>query len=141
MELRKLMTDRIASVPPELPLIDAARQMRGHDVGALPVQGSNGELLGIVTDRDITVRAVANGMDPKTVPVSEVMTREVQTCSANRDVEEAARLMGRRQIRRLVVVDENDAPVGIVSLGDLALQVPTTKLPASVLKSISKPAQ
>lgn len=141
MELKKLMSDGIAMVPPEARLIDVARQMREQDVGALPVRGAGGELLGIVTDRDIAVRAVADGLDPRSVAVAEVMTRDVQTCSVNREIEDAARLMQKRQIRRLVVVDANEAPIGIVSLGDLALQVRGTKLPADVLKSVSKPAQ
>jgi CBS domain-containing protein len=141
MELRKLMSEGIAMVPPEAPLVDAARRMREQDVGALPVRGRNGELLGIVTDRDIAVRAVADGLDPKSVPVAQVMTRDVQTCSVNREVEDAARLMQKRQVRRLVVVDANETPIGIVSLADLALQVRGTKLPADVLKSVSKPAQ
>ncbi|MCC6213079.1 MAG: CBS domain-containing protein, partial [Burkholderiales bacterium] len=109
------------------------------DVGALPVQEPEGELVGIVTDRDIAVRAVAEGMDPNGSTVSQIMTPQVQTCSANRDIADAARLMETRRIRRLVVVDASGAPVGMISLGDLALHAPGAKLPVSALKGVSKP--
>ena len=93
--------------------------MQELDVGALPV--CDGErLLGMLTDRDITVRGIADGLNPDEACVSDIMTPEVEYCIADQDAEDAKRLMGARQLRRLPVVDRDMRLVGIVSLGDLA---------------------
>lgn len=118
MEVREVMTADVVSIPPELTLQDAASIMKTLDVAALPV--SDGErLIGVITDRDITLRAIAEGLDPRTTDVGDVMTAEVVCCHEDDEVQRAARLMQREQLRRLPVVDAGGRLVGIVSLGDV----------------------
>jgi CBS domain-containing protein len=116
-----IMSTGVRTIQPQESLRRAAQCMRELDVGALPV--SDGErLLGMLTDRDITVRAIADGLNPDQACVSDIMSPEVQTCTADQDAEDAKRLMGARQLRRLPVVDKAGRLVGIVSLGDLAVR-------------------
>jgi CBS domain-containing protein len=118
VEVREVMTPDVVSIPPELTLQDAASIMKTLDVGSLPV--SDGErLIGVITDRDITVRAIAEGRDPRTTDVADVMSAEVVCCHEDDEVQRAARLMQREQLRRLLVVDAGGRLVGVVSLGDL----------------------
>jgi CBS domain-containing protein len=95
----------------------------------------------MVTDRDITVRATAEGLDPEKVQVREVMTPEVVACRDSDDVQDAARTMQLAQLRRLVVVDQNGRLVGIVSLGDIALQAGDDKLTGETLEGVSEPGE
>ena len=107
------------------------------DIGVLPV--ANGQaMVGIVSDRDITIRGVARGMDPGRTAVREIMTKDVFTCQASVDVQEACKLMEEKQVRRLVVVDGRDTPVGVVSLGDIALHL-RREQSGDVLKKVSEP--
>ncbi|HSO06943.1 MAG TPA: CBS domain-containing protein [Pelomicrobium sp.] len=138
MQLKEVMTKGVKTINGDAVVLDAAKQMRDADIGALPVL-IDGSLSGMVTDRDITVRAIADGLDPKKVPVRDIMTREVFTCSAGADVSEAVELMEDMQVRRVVVTDTNNHPVGIVSLGDLALHVRDERVPAEALREVSKP--
>jgi CBS domain-containing protein len=98
-------------------------------------------LAGVVTDRDITVRAVAEGRDPTTCPVGEVMTPDVVYCFEEQDVKDAADSMAARQIRRLLVLNRDKRLVGIVSLGDLAVEAGDRKQAGQVLEKVSEPAQ
>jgi CBS domain-containing protein len=139
MLLRDVMTRQIQEIPPEATLQDAAERMKSLDIGALPVC-KNDKLIGILTDRDIAIRAVAAGRDPKKTRVSDAMTPEVCFCFDDDDVEEAAKLMERRQIRRLVVMDHNKHAVGIVSLGDLATRTRDDQLTGEVLERVSEPS-
>lgn len=114
-----IMTPEVAVIQPQETLKAAARRMKELDVGALPV--CDGErLLGMLTDRDVTIRGVADGLNPDEACVSDVMSPEVEFCTTEQDSEDVMRLMGERQIRRLPVVDADRRLVGIVSLGDLA---------------------
>ncbi len=115
-----VMTTDVEIVRPEETLRDAARAMADLDVGSLPVCDGR-KLIGMITDRDITVRAVAEGKSVDT-PVSEVMTDDVVWCSESDDVEDVLEQMGDSQIRRIPVVDADRNLVGIVALGDLALE-------------------
>jgi CBS domain-containing protein len=108
------------------------------DVGSLPVCDGQ-RLLGMVTDRDLTIRMMAEGRDPVSTPVSEAMTPDVRYCFADQDVKEAAQLMQREQIRRLPVVDREKHLVGIVSLGDLAV-AGDDRLSGDTLQDISQPS-
>ena len=120
-KIADIMSTDVKTVQPQESLRRAAQYMQELDVGALPV--CDGErLLGMLTDRDITVRGIADGMDPDHACVSDIMTAEVDYVMADQDVEDAKRLMGERQIRRLPVVDAARRLVGIVSLADLALR-------------------
>ncbi len=119
--IAEIMSTDVRSIQPQESLRRAAQWMRELDVGALPV--CDGErLLGMLTDRDITVRAVADGLSPDQACVSDIMSPEVFVCSADQDAEAAERLMGEQQLRRLPVVDADQRLVGIVALGDLAVR-------------------
>lgn len=136
MKLSQVMTGGIETVAPHASLAEAAAKMASRDIGSLPVSAGK-RIVGIITDRDITVRAVACGLDPNATQVEQVMTREVLSCPAESDVQAAIALMEERQVRRLVVTD-GDAPVGIVSLGDLALCLRENQS-GEVLKKVSEP--
>ena len=123
MRLSKIMTGSIQTVAPGASLAEAARKMASQDIGSLPVCSDPRKVLGIITDRDITVRAVARGLDPNQTKVQDVMTREVLSCRADSDLEDACELMEQKQVRRVVVTDGENAPIGIVSLGDIALRL------------------
>jgi CBS domain-containing protein len=120
MNVREIMTSDIATASPDNTLAFVATMMRDENVGAVPiVDGSR--LRGIVTDRDIVVRAIANGKDPALTKVVEVLTEEVEGVEVDADVTDAADLMASRQIRRLPVVEDSQL-VGMVSLGDIAIK-------------------
>jgi CBS domain-containing protein len=121
--------------------MEAARKMKKLDVGPLPVCGENDRLVGMVTDRDIVIRAVAEGRDLTETQVQDVMTPGIEYCLEDQSVEEAARHMREKQIRRLVVLSDNHRLVGIVSLGDLAVEMLSEEeLVGSALEGISQPA-
>ena len=119
--IRDVMTANPKSVEPRSPVSDAARLMRDADVGSLPVV-EGGKLTGVVTDRDITVRVVAEGKDPQNTKVGEVLSQDVVTIDPQQDLDEALRLMARHQVRRLPVVEEDGRLVGIVAQADVAGQ-------------------
>ena len=110
----------------------AAREMRASDIGTVVVDDGDGAC-GIVTDRDIAVRAVAAGLDPAITPLSEICSDDLTTLSADDDLDTAAKVMRDKAIRRILVVDSRDRAVGIISLGDLAIERDS----ASVLGQIS----
>jgi len=115
----EIMSTDVRTIQPQESLRRAAQCMQELDVGALPV--CDGErLLGMLTDRDITVRGIADGLNPDQACVSDIMSPQVEYCTADQDAEDAKRLMGSKQLRRLPVVDKDQRLVGIVSLGDLA---------------------
>ena len=132
------MTRNAQVIEPDANLQEAARQMKNLDVGGLPVCDGD-KLRGFVTDRDITIRAVAEGQDPATCKVSDVMSKELHWCYADEDVEKAAKLMKDNQIRRLLVLDRNKRLCGIVSLGDLAVEGEDDEFAGEVLESVSEP--
>jgi CBS domain-containing protein len=137
MKVGEVMTANVVTIGPEATLTEAARRMRVLDVGPLPVS-DGGRLVGMLTDRDIAVRATAEGCDPETTRVSDVMTRDVVCCFEHDDVRQAARSMARYRKRRLVVVDAAGRVVGIVSLGDLALRA-QDDVAGEALEHISQP--
>ncbi len=120
MLVKDAMTIGAETVGPDESLQRAAEKMRVRGVGALPIV-SNGRVLGIVTDRDITVRAVAAGKDPARTPVREAMTPQAFWCFEDQDTREAARIMEDRAVRRLMVLDREERLVGMLSVDDLAL--------------------
>ncbi len=113
------MSSRVISVGQKEPVAAAARLMKRHNLGALPVCDERGVLRGMVTDRDIVTRCVALDLDPADTMLREIMTRGVLTCKPADDVGKAASAMGREQIRRIPVTDDGKL-VGMVSLGDMA---------------------
>jgi len=139
MLLKDVMTTSVEVVHPDATLQEAAQKMKDLDVGPVPV--CDGErLVGMLTDRDITIRATAEGRDPKTTPVREAMTPEVVYCFEDQSVEEAARLMEEKKIRRLVVLNRNKKLAGIVSLGDVATSTGNERLSGEILKQVSEPS-
>ena len=136
MLLDDLMSRDVEVVRPDTTLIEAARKMRERDVGALPVCDGR-RLLGMITDRDIVVRALAQGRDPRRTRVSEVCTERVLYAREDDDVRDVARVMQSEQIRRMPVIDRNKRLVGIVALGDLATE--NEDLSGEVLEGVSQP--
>ena len=116
-----VMTQRPRAMPPQTPLTEVAEVMESEDVGAIPlVEGDR--LVGIVTDRDIVIRAVAKGKDLSGMPASEVSSRELLTVSPDDDLSDALKLMAEHQVRRVAVIAEDNRLVGVVSQADVALQ-------------------
>jgi len=115
----------------------AARQMKDGDVGLLPVCDGEG-LQGMITDRDITITTTADGREPATLAVEDVMTPDVVYCFEDQEVEEAALLMKAKEVRRLVVLNRDQRLVGIVSMGDLAQKTGDALLTQELVKEVSR---
>jgi CBS domain-containing protein len=122
MKVKDVMHRGSIVVEPTTPIIEVAKRMRDVDVGAIPVT-TDGHLVGIVTDRDITCRALARDSNVAKVTAEEVMTRDVAYCSPEDDVDLAIEIMERRSVRRLPVADSHRALVGMLSLGDISHKV------------------
>jgi CBS domain-containing protein len=137
-KVSEIMSTDVRVVQPQESLRSAARLMQELDVGALPVCAGE-VLLGMLTDRDITVRGVAAGLRPDEACVSDVMSSGLQVCSEDQDAAEVMRMMGDWQVRRLPVVNDDKHLVGIVSLGDLALR--QSGHIDQTVREISEPAQ
>lgn len=136
-QVREVMTPQVTTVPPEARLRDVARIMRDEDIGAVPVvQGE--QLLGMITDRDIVVRAIADGDDLQDRTAGDVMTPDVQCCLEDQNIGDVLKEMGDQQIRRLPVVNSERRLVGIVSLGDLSREAKAKQVGKS-LEDISQP--
>ncbi len=136
--VRDIMTSEAHCIEPDTPLVEVAKLMGDLDVGSFPVCDHD-RLTGMITDRDITVRAVGRGADPQKATVREAMTQEIVYIFEDQDVEEAARLFEAKKIRRLPVLNREKRLVGIVSLGDLAVNAGTS-LGGEVLKEVSEPS-
>ena len=119
MQVKDAMHKGAEWVGPETPVIEVAKKMRDLDVGSLPV-GENDRLVGMVTDRDVTCRGVANGRDWTRLTAREVMSNGIIYCKDTEDLEDALRIMEQKQVRRLPVIDDKKRMVGMLSLGDVA---------------------
>jgi CBS domain-containing protein len=139
MLIRDVMTHAVECVGPGDTVRAAAAKMRDLDVGSVPVCDGD-RLAGMLTDRDIAVRCVADGHDPDMCRVQETMTPGVVYCFDDQPVEEAERVMMDRQIRRLVVLNRDKRLVGIISLGDLAVRAGDREQAGEVLQEVSEPA-
>jgi len=138
MQVKDVMTRDIEHVEASDTIQDAATKMRRLNVGFMPVW-NDGEIVGVLTDRDLAVRAVAEGRGPESL-VEEVATAGPITCRQELDVVLAARMMMDSQVRRLLVTDADGLPVGVVSLGDLAVTMDLDHA-GEVLKVISEPSE
>lgn len=138
MKVRDIMTQNVISVDEEESVLRASQVMRDANVGSVPVVRGD-KMVGIITDRDIVVRNVADGEDVDNVTCKNIMTTDLVTCSPDMDVDEVAALMSKHQVRRIPVV-ENGKVVGMVSLGDLATQRTTQDEAEEALKNISSPS-
>jgi CBS domain-containing protein len=118
-QIRKLMTVKPRTVKTGDSIVDAAKLMRGEDTGFAPIV-DGGRLMGVVTDRDIAIRVVAEGRDPQSTKVEEIASENLVTVDPEQDLDEALRLMAHHQVRRLPVVEEDGRLVGIVAQADVA---------------------
>lgn len=119
-KIRDVMTKEVVRLPRSATVVDAARRMRDSHIGAVVLE-DNGKLVGLITDRDVTIRSVAEGRDPSAVPLSDIASGELVTLSPDDEIDRAVEIMRQHCVRRLPVV-ERDRVVGILSLGDLALR-------------------
>jgi CBS domain-containing protein len=138
MQVSDILTRDVETLPPSATVKEAAQRMRSADIGSLPVCDGR-RLLGMVTDRDITIRITAEGRDAASTPVLEAMTPDVAFVFEDQDVREAARVMQDRQIRRLPVVNREKHLVGIVSIGDLAV-AGDDRTSGDTLQQVSEPS-
>lgn len=132
MKVRDIMTAHVELVHRRATLKDAAAKMAKLNIGALPV-ADRASLVGMITDRDIAVRGVAAGLDPKSAHVEEIMTAGVVECREDQDLNDAIGLMERHGLRRIVVVNDHGKPVGIISVEDLAHRAPDKQAAASAM--------
>ncbi len=137
-KLKELMSRDVKVISPDMSIREAASQMRDGDFGMLPV-GENDRMIGTITDRDIAIRGVAEGKDADT-KVRDVMSEGISWAYEDDSVEAAARIMSERQVRRLPVVDRDKRLVGIVALGDFAVESSEVRPTAEALSGISKPS-
>jgi CBS domain-containing protein len=128
MLVREAMTPHAEWISPDILLTEVACTMRDKNIGCLPV-GENDRLIGMITDRDLACRAVADGADPKTTAAREVMTKGITWCFEDEDVKEAAQRMAEKQIHHVPVLNRQKRMIGILSLSDLALRVPENLFP------------
>lgn len=131
-----IMSRDVTSVAPDTSLQEAAKKMHDLDIGCLPVRAGD-QLIGMVTDRDIACRGVAEGKDPAKTQIAEAMSKEVTCCFEDQDVRKVAQMMEEKQIHRLPVLNRQKQMVGILSLGDLGLHAPH-ELTGEVVEAISQ---
>ncbi|HWC17271.1 MAG TPA: CBS domain-containing protein [Terriglobales bacterium] len=136
MKVSDLMTTEVETVRMDSTLEEVASIMKVDNIGAVPVVDEDDDLVGIITDRDIVVRCIADGKNPAETNVEEVLTHELETIEPDADIEEAARLMADKQIRRLPVCEDGDL-VGMLSIGDLAVKSPQVEASGDALREIS----
>ena len=135
MRVKEVMTKGIRIAEPEETLSHAAKKMRTQNIGALPVV-ENRKLIGMITDRDVVIRAVGANKDPATSNVRDIMSDECFWCAENEDLEDAVRIMEQNQVRRLPVMNDNKEIVGMLSLEDVAIHAPSS-LTGEVLKAVA----
>lgn len=136
MKVSEIMERKMVSMRADETVLRAAQKMRDADVGVIPIFESNREV-GIITDRDIVVRAIAVGLNPAHISVGEIMSKDPKSCSQDADIQDAAQVMENHGIRRLLVKDDTGKVVGILSLGDVA-RVAGKELSGEILEAVSK---
>ena len=134
--IRDIMTTNPSTIEPDQSVVEAAKIMKQEDAGVVPVT-ENGRLTGMVTDRDIAIRVVAEGKDPQSTAVREVASKNLVTIDPQQDLDEALRLMAKHQVRRLPVVEEDGRLVGVVAQADVAREGDDTKT-GQVVEEISQ---
>ena len=139
MLVKEIMTMGIEMIDSDMNVCDAANRMRSLGVGSLVVQQGN-QIVGIVSKKDIVNRCVAESCDPQSTQISEIMTKEIATCWEDETIEEAAAILEQNQLHRLLVMNDENEPVGMVSLSDMAVKAHDEHLAWEVLERISEPA-
>jgi CBS domain-containing protein len=142
MKAREIMSKNPTCVTPDTPLVDAARLMKDENIGVVPVvESSNSRrLVGVLTDRDIAIRAVAEGRDGATTSVGHVMSTDIHTSAPDDSVNDIMALMGSEQIRRIPIVDERGDVVGIIAQADIVLEANDNKKAERTVEKISEPS-
>jgi len=135
MKVKEMMHKGVEWVSPDTPVATLAKKMLQYDVGALPI-GENDRLIGMVTDRDIAMRGVAKGKDISKLTAKDIMTKNVIWCRDSESMDDAARIMEKKRIRRLPVIDDHKRMVGMLSLGDIS-HAASQRLSAEVTKAVS----
>jgi len=139
MKVSDIMTKNVEVVHPEASIREAARKMKDINIGLIPVCDGD-KIVGMLSDRDITVRATAEGMDPNQTKVRDTMSPEVVYAFEDQDVQDAARMMSERQIRRLLIMSRSKRLTGILSLGDIAVDT-SRETSGDILKDVSEPSK
>lgn len=137
MRVRHIMTMNALTIPEETSAEDAARMMREQKIGLLPI-GDRQKIVGVITDRDITIRVTAESRDPKHTPVREVMTPNCAYCFDDQDIEDACFIMEEKHVRRLLVFDRQRDLIGILSLDDVATRARKEKLAGYALSKVAQ---
>jgi len=139
MHCSEIMTKNPEFCLPNDPVLKVAQLMKDEDVGPIPIveDKQTKKLTGIVTDRDLVLKVMAEARDPKSTPVMAVMTDDVVSCEANDDLDKAIKLMQDYQIRRIPVVDKNDHLLGIIAQADVATRLDSSRMAGKVVKQIS----
>jgi CBS domain-containing protein len=141
MTCAEVMTPSPTCCNPQHTTIEAAELMQREDVGLVPVTADDSaKLIGVLTDRDIVLKVVAGGRDPRSTAVSEVMSTDVVTCLPQESIETAMELMATRQVRRIPIVDRDGTLVGIVAQADVATRVANPQETGQIVQAISEPA-
>jgi len=138
MQLKEIMTTDVEVIRPDSSIADAAKQMHSLDVGSLPVCDGQ-RLVGMITDRDITIRATADGRDPNNTLVRDCMSPEIVYCFEDQTAHDAERIMQEKQIRRLPVLTREKQLAGIIALADLATKTDDIPQVARTVREVSKP--
>jgi CBS domain-containing protein len=136
-QVRELMTESPRTVPPDASAVDAAKVMQNEDAGVVPIVEDDGRLVGVVTDRDIALRVVAEGREPDSTKVAEIASQNLATVDPQQDIDEALRLMAEHQVRRLPVVEEDGRLVGILAQADVARHLDASRT-GEVVEQISE---
>jgi CBS domain-containing protein len=136
----KVMTRAVVFIHPDDSIKDAATKMKDLDVGLLPVCEGD-RVVGLLTDRDITIRGIAAGLNPEGTRIREVMSSGAISCFEDEDVSEAARIMRDKQVRRLVVLNRDNRLAGLVSLGDIAVGTGDAQMSGDALQGVSQPSR
>jgi CBS domain-containing protein len=142
MKAQDIMSKDPMCVTPDTPLVEAARMMKDENIGVVPVVDSSDSrrLVGVLTDRDIAIRAVAEGRDGNTTSVGHVMTSNVRTSAPDDSVDDVMELMGREQIRRIPIVDDRGTLVGIIAQADIVLEARDNRKAEKTVEQISQPS-
>lgn len=141
MKCDEVMTKTLVCCLPGDMVVEVAKMMKRENVGPIPVieNGKTQKLIGIVTDRDLALKVVAEGLNPRSTKVETVMTRKVVTCLAGDDLQKALDAMSEHQLRRIPIVDNDNKILGIISQGDVATRVNRSEKTATLVKGISQP--
>jgi CBS domain-containing protein len=139
MKVNQIMTKDVECISPETSLQEAASRMKSRNVGFLPVCDKD-RPVGAITDRDLTIRAIAQGQDAKQTKVKDVMTKDVFFCFEDQEAEECARYMSEKEVRRMLILNRDNKLVGVISLGDLAQAKIDQRIAAETLRHISEAA-